>query len=152
MDVDEDDPVARVERGDLRLRAAERVVTRWHEDAPLQVEDRHRHATHPPCPSPSARDSRRVVGGPQQPRLPDDIVENLFLIEDVVARGHDIDPCGEEILRDPRRDRKPGRGVLDIGHYQVDLPLPAQIPQSLLQHDSTRAPHGVPCQQNSQHP
>ena len=69
---------------------------------------------------PASRALPRVVGRPQQPRLPLEVVVDFPLVPDVVARGEDVDAHGEQFLGDQRRDPESAGGVLTVGHHQVD--------------------------------
>src|SRR5579883_1313824 len=80
---------------------------------------------------------------PRQPRLAGQVIEDLLLIPDVVAGREHVDPHGEEILGDRRRQPEPARRILGVGDRQVDLIAALDILQ-MIRHDAPpRRPENV---------
>jgi hypothetical protein len=123
VDVHEDRPdPLRSERGDLRLRRAERIVERLHEDPALDV-----HHPEPPAVrggddrAPAPRGAGGVVRRADQPGAGGvEVRPDLALRPDVVAAGEEIDLGGEELFGRVGGDARPGGRVLGVRDHEVE--------------------------------
>src|SRR5213594_3624145 len=62
-----------------------------------------------------ARHSLGIVGGPQEPGLVLDVVDDLLLVPDVIAAREHVHTRREQLPRHVRRDAEPTRGVFRVG-------------------------------------
>ena len=69
---------------------------------------------------PGTRSRCRIVGGPDQAWGPPQIVLNIPLVPDVVARGHHIDAITKKLVGNVRSDTEACCGVLAIGDHNVN--------------------------------
>src|SRR5262245_40450999 len=149
--VDQDDLDRRLQRGELRVGAPERVVALAHEDPALQVDYGDGDAAdfaHPPA---FAGDAGRVIRRAQQSRLLVDVFEYLLLVEDVVAGSHHVNAGGEQVFSDSRRDREATSGVLDIRDHKIDLALRTHIMEPFFERPTTAASDCIAGHQNPYH-
>src|SRR5437899_1297579 len=106
-------------------RGEERAAARWTAPGPClgRSASRHRDLVRSRLHGDVA-DARRAHGEirrPEEQVLLPDVLDDLFLVPDVVARGHDVDAMLEEAPRDERRHAEAGRGVLHVDDGQVGL-------------------------------
>ena len=131
MEVHEDDPCLRAQGLDLAQGERERVVERGHEDAAHQVQHADGLAgARASDEAAAARHAGGEVGGPQQLRLPRDVVEHFLLVPDVVAGGHHVHAVAEDRIGHVAGDAKAGGGVLDVGDDEVDAVAARPAPGS----------------------
>jgi hypothetical protein len=122
--VDDDDACLPPDCLDLSENDRKRIIERGHEDPPHDVDHRHRLAApRAPDPGAAARSPGGEVGGAKKPRLPRNVVEDLFLVPDVVARRHHVDAVAQDSVGDVSGHAEAGGGVFDVGNHQVDAVL-----------------------------
>src|SRR5437660_1924208 len=112
---------------------AERAVDRGHEDAAHEVE--HGHAVRAGLHGhvADARRAGREVGRTQEQVLLRDVLHDLLLVPDVVARGQHVGALLEHLLGHRPRHAEAAGGVLAVHHAEVDRVLLAQARQVLRQ-------------------
>ena len=49
-----------------------------------------------------------------------EVFDDLALVPDVIAGGHDVDPEIEQLVRELRSDAEPGGGIFAVGNDQID--------------------------------
>ena len=121
MKVHENDPCPRFQRVDLLQHDTKRVVDVDHEDAAHDIDHANGDAGRRPREIAAVpRCGGGVVSWPQQARLDADVVQSLFFIPDVVARGHYLDAEVEQLLADFASDAEASRGVLGVRDDEID--------------------------------
>ncbi len=124
--VHDDDRRVLAELGHELVGLLERAVDRQHEHPP------HRFSTATLCgpaftvtyPTPGR--ARGEVGRAEKEVLLSDVLDDLLLVPDVIARGHHVHAVLEEGPRDERGDAEARRRVLHVDDGQVGLVLLAQ--------------------------
>ena len=99
-----------------------------HEDAALQVDDGVGAGRWGACPRRHrSRACRRVVGGAKDAAAADvrvggdvDVLEDLFLVPDVVAGGDDVRAEVEELFCDGGREAEAAGGVFAVDDEEID--------------------------------
>ena len=130
MKVDQHQRRALADALDLALRDAERIVDRRHEDAAHHVDDADLVALlRAGDQRAAARHAVRIVRGPQQARFEHDVVQDLFLVPDVIAGGHHVDAGFQDRVADLARHAEAARRIFRVGHHEVDLVALDQRPQ-----------------------
>src|SRR5208283_5493217 len=71
---------------------------------------------------PPPRRSGRIVGGTDEARLALDEDQGLPLVESVIAKGHGVDACGEELLKDRFGEAEAAGGVLAVDDDEIEIP------------------------------
>ena len=88
------------------------------------------------------------VQRPQQARLLFDVIDDLALVPDMVARGQHIDPRGKQIIADLRRHAETAGRVLAIDHQKIQLQFSPQRGSGFDHRVTRRAPDNVTQKQN----
>jgi hypothetical protein len=78
-----------------------------------------------------------------------EVVDDLALVPDVVARGDDVNIQFEQFLGERGRDTKAGGGIFTVGDDQVDPVLTHDSRQSLFDNGASGAPKNVADEENS---
>src|SRR5262249_21727303 len=150
MEIDEDDSRPRAQRLDLPQHYSERIVDTEHEHAAHHVDDADRSAfAVSPQVAAVSRHAARVIRRPKQTCFRTDVIERFFLVPDVIARGHHIDPVLEQLIADLARDAEAGRGVFGIGNYEVDAVMLNDGAKAALHKIATGAPDDVTDEENA---
>src|SRR5271170_525801 len=122
MKIDEPDLHRGVERFKNAVRRSKWIVNGGQMHAALQIDDgywnavsglRHQQA--------ASGEVGRIVGRTQQARRMRKIVEDLFLVPNMIAGRQDIESQRKKLLGDRRRDAKSAGRVLRVGDGQLDF-------------------------------
>jgi len=124
---------------------------RIQEERPEDVDDREPGAVGcgNDCQAPSRSVLRRVCGTDDSVRS-FDIGADLRSPERVVPERDCIRPCGQEAVREARRDADPVGGVLAVHDADVDLEVGAQRRQKRLHRAAARSTHHVGDEEDAQ--
>src|SRR5438128_2632420 len=120
------------------------TLFRSHEDAPHQVHDGDLVGTALDGDVAHAGRARGEVRGTEEEVLLDDVLDDLLLVPDVVARGHHVDTGVEDPPGDRWRHAEAARGVLDIHHAEVDRVLSAELREDFRDRGPARLAVDVP--------
>ncbi len=147
MEIHDDRHVAR-QRVEQRVHRAERTVGRIHEDAPQQVDDRHRAQRGLHRRVSLSRCPGRKVHRTDQPFLAADRGFEFALAPHMVAHCDHVRACGEEFFGQRQGDAVARRRVLGIDHHGMHCAFGPQPFHDLAEHAPSRAAHNVTHQQN----
>ncbi len=138
MEVDHHDLRPAVDLAEQPLGRPERRVELAHEDLPLEIDRRHRHARRGLAEMEAAPGiAVGIVGRPQQARLAREDLPDLLLVPDVIAAGHAVDRQIGELGEHVRRHAEAAGGILDVDDDVIGAML---VDQARQQPDERAAP------------
>jgi len=130
--------------------AAERVVAGGHVDPAHQIDDQHLLAARRvELDVAVAGGARRIIGGPQQPRLNLEGGHDVFNVEGVIARGDDVNTqLIQPLPGDPLGDPMAVGRIFPIDNDEIQGKLPLERRQVGLHQLAPRFPHDIAKNEN----
>src|SRR2546428_10947931 len=146
--VHEDDRRLSAELGGELVGLPEGAVDRQHEDAPHEVHDRD--LVGPALDGDVAHPGRArgEVRGTQEQVLFHDVLDDLLLVPDVVARGHHVGAGGEDLARDRRPHPATARGVVAVDNASEERVMLTELREQIRDRGTARLSVDVPDHQD----